>query len=193
MKSELLVLGALATLSSAVSGFRQLPLVTHICATEHSNFFLQFVKFLYEIRDEYIHLPKDDDELKEVMSRYEEMGLPGAMGSIDVVHVKWSNCPSGNFNRAKGKQSYPSLAFECISNFDRRFLLVHGPHFGTRNDKHIVKMDKSVELIATKYGDVDWKCFDELQYSRQDWSIFNMRQWISSVADTDLSIYEIRG
>ncbi len=53
------------------------------------------------------------------MKRYEEMGLPGAMGSVDVVHVKWSNCPSGDYNRAKGMESYPSLGFECISDFDR--------------------------------------------------------------------------
>ena len=84
------------------------------------------------------------------------MGIPGAMGSVDVVHVKWSNCPAGDFNRAKGKQSY-SLAFECISDFDCRICHVHGPQFGTRNDKHIVKMDKGVDAIAKKYSEY----FDE--------------------------------
>ena len=119
IKSELLVLGALAILSGSVNGFRKLPLVTHICATEHSKFFQKFVKYLFDKREDYIYLPHDDLELRAVMQRYEEMGLPGAMGSVDVVHVKWSNCPAGDFNRAKGKQSYPSLAFECITDFDK--------------------------------------------------------------------------
>jgi hypothetical protein len=35
-------------------------------------------------------MPWDAKELKTVMKRYEEVGLPGAMGSLDVVHVKWS-------------------------------------------------------------------------------------------------------
>ena len=93
IKSELLVLGALAILSGSVNGFRKLPLVTHICATEHSKFFLKFVKYLFDKRADYIYLPRDDLELRAVMKRYEEMGIPGAMGSVDVVHVKWSNSP----------------------------------------------------------------------------------------------------
>ncbi len=161
IKSELLVMGALAILSGSVNGFRKLPLVTHICPTEHSKFFLKFVKYLFDKRADYIYLPRDDLELRAVMKRYEEMGIPGAMGSVDVVHVKWSNCPAGDFNRAKGKQSYPSLAFECISDFDRRICHVHGPQFGTRNDKHIVKMDIGVAAIEKNYSHVPWSYFDE--------------------------------
>ena len=161
IKSELMVLGALAILAGTISGFRNLPLVTNICATEHSKFFLKFVEFLYARRNDYIYLPRDEDELKIVMRRYEENGLPGAMGSVDVVHVKWSNCPSGDFNRAKGKESYPTLSFECISDFDRRICHVFGPQFGTRNDKHIVKMDAGVASIGNDYSHVEWNHFDE--------------------------------
>lgn len=69
------------------------------------------------------------------------------MGSMDVVHTKWSNCPTGDFNRAKGKESFPSIAFQCISNFDRRIMGVSSAQFGSRNDKHIVKIDKNVAKI----------------------------------------------
>ena len=54
------------------------------------------------------------------MEYYEEVGLPGAVGSVDVVHVRWANCPAGDFNRSKGKESYPSLAFQCITDLDRK-------------------------------------------------------------------------
>ena len=69
------------------------------------------------------------------------------MGSMDVVHVKWLRCPVGDYNRAKGKESYPSLAFQCISDFDRRICSVVGPQFGARNDKHIVKMDTGIAAV----------------------------------------------
>ncbi len=144
IKAELLVLGTLAILGGCFTSFRQIPTLTHIGATEHNKFFLRFVDFMWSIRNEYIYLPRDDEEIRKVMKRYEEMGLPGAMGSVDVVHVKWSNCPHGDFNRAKGKESYPSLAFECISDFDRRICNVYGPSFGSRNGKHIVKNDMGV-------------------------------------------------
>ncbi len=42
---------------------------------------------------------------------YSDVGLPGCCGSMDVVHIKWGNCPSGDFNRAKGKETFPSLGF----------------------------------------------------------------------------------
>jgi len=161
IKSELLVLGALAILSGTTSGFRNLCIATHICATEHSKFFKRFVWYLFDRRHEYIYLPRNAEELNVVMRSYEEMGLPGAMGSVDVVHVKWSNCPAGDYNRSKGKESYPSLAFECISDFNRRICHVHGPQFGTRNDKQIVKMDVGVGSITGVYSNVTWKYYDE--------------------------------
>ena len=172
IKSELLVLGALAILAGSVNGFRKLQIVTHVCATEHSKFFQKFVKYLFDKRADYIYLPRNELELQAVMKRYEEMGIPGAMGSIDVVHVKWSNCPAGDFNHAKGKQSYPSLAFECISDFDRRICHVHGPQFGTRNDKHIVKMDIGVAAIEKNYSQVPWKYFDEYGVIHEDKGAF---------------------
>ncbi len=154
-------MGALAILSGTTSGFRNLQTATHICATDCSKFFKKFVRYLFDRQHEYIYLPCNVGELKTVMRSYEEMGLPGAMGSVDVVHVKWSNCPAGDYNQAKGKESYPSLAFECISDFNRCICHVHGPQFGTRNDKHIANMDIGVPSIDRVYSHVPWKCFDE--------------------------------
>ncbi|KAL7425583.1 hypothetical protein ACHAXH_000201 [Discostella pseudostelligera] len=109
----------------------------------------------------YIYLPREEEEVRRVMADYEEVGLPGAVGSMDVVHVKWSNCPAGDFNRAKGKESYPSLAFQCISDYNRRICHVFGPQFGSRNDKHIVKMDDGVAAIREEwYKTITWTYFD---------------------------------
>ena len=169
IKVDLLVMGALAVLGGTVHSFRQLPTVTNICATEHNNFFHLFISKLYSIRSEYIYLPRDAEELQSVMARYEEVGLPGAVGSIDVVHVKWSRCPAGDYNRSKGKESFPSLGFECISDFDRRICNVFGPQFGARNDKHIVKMDDGVAAVRDDwYNAVMWKYFDDKGYVKEE-------------------------
>jgi hypothetical protein len=68
-----------------------------------------------------------------------------------VVNVKWSNCPMGDHNCAKGKEGYPTLAFQCITNINRCLLSIYGPHFGTCNDKDIVKHDTHMKKIRT-----DW-------------------------------------
>ncbi len=78
---------------------------------------------------------------------YDEVGLPGCCGSMDVVHIKWSSCPTGDHNRVKGKAGYSTLAFQCITDYNRRVIGIYGSQFGTRNDKEIVKVDPNVYRI----------------------------------------------
>ena len=81
---------------------------------------------------------------------------------MDVVHVKWSSCPTGDHNRAKGKVGHPTLAFQCITDYNRRVIGIFGPQFGTRNDKEIVKVDPNVYHIKTGwYKDVLWKYYND--------------------------------
>jgi hypothetical protein len=63
IKTELLVLGTLAMLGGTMNSFCQLPMVTNICATDHNQFFLKFVRCMYNVRHEYISLPKTEEEL----------------------------------------------------------------------------------------------------------------------------------
>ena len=94
-------------------------------------------------------------ELQEVMERYRDVGLPGAMGSVDVVHCKWSKWPASDFNHAKGKEGYPTLAFQCISDYNHQINLIFGPR--KRNDKHIVKLVPNVKKNRRGwYKDTKW-------------------------------------
>ena len=57
------------------------------------------------------------------------------------MHLKWSACLFGDHNSCKGKESYPTLAFEVITGYDRQIFAISPVQFGTRNDKHSVKID----------------------------------------------------
>ena len=166
IKTELLVLGSLAILGGTLQTFRQLKPLMHICALDHSNFFLMFVECIASISHKYVFMPCTLEELEPIMQRYEEDGLPGVAGSVDVVHVKRANCPAGDFNRSKGKDSYPSLAFECITDYDRSILGVFGPQFGSNNNKHIIKIDNNIRLLNE-----DWLSQVEWKYYAQDGSV----------------------
>jgi hypothetical protein len=81
---------------------------------------------------------------------------------MDVVHIKWSNCPAGNYNRAKGKEGYPTMAFQCINDYNCRILAVYGPQFGTPNDKEVVKLDPNVKKIHFRwFSKIWWQCYME--------------------------------
>jgi hypothetical protein len=58
------------------------------------------------------------------------------------------------------KGGYPILAFQCVTDFNRRILAVYGPQFGTRNDKEIVKDDPNVHYVQTGWcNDFLWRYY----------------------------------
>jgi hypothetical protein len=63
------------------------------------------------MKENNISIPKNIDELSWVASHYNAVSHPGACGSMDVVHIKWSTCPAGNYNHTKDKEGYPTLQF----------------------------------------------------------------------------------
>jgi hypothetical protein len=130
----------------------------NIFISEVCKFFPSFLHAMHEMRDEYILLPMNITQLCRITKYYKEAGLPRCCGLMEVVHFKWSACPTGNHNCAKGKTGYPSLGFQCITGFNHQIFAVYGPQFGTRNDKKIVKDNPNVHFVRTGwYKDVMWR------------------------------------
>jgi len=80
---------------------------------------------------------------------YKFVGLSSTVGSLDVVHIKWANCPAGDHYRMKGREGYPTLGFQCITNYNRLILGIFGPVFRAQNDKETVKLDQHVKNSLT--------------------------------------------
>ena len=167
-RAELLVMSMLHILAKGAT-FRNCCTLTHISTSEVRKLFFEFLDALVDMKDEYISLPENVAALTFVMKCYESVGLPGACGSMDLVHVKWSNCPAGDYNRVKGKEEYPSIAFQCITNYNHCILAIYGPQFGTRNDKEILKLDPNVKKIRFGwFSKIWWHCYTEAgQVSRE--------------------------
>ncbi len=125
------------------------------------------------MKEEYIFLPLTLTELNRVNKDYNTAGLPGCVGSMDVVHVKWSHCPTGNHNCAKGKEGYPTLGFQCITDFNRRVMAIYRPQFGSRNDKDIVKHNDNVRAIRQNslFTNPTWQYYD---CDKNVWSAIGM-------------------
>jgi hypothetical protein len=143
---ELLVMSALHLLASGVA-FQSCNVLCGISTSEVCKFFYTFIEAMVGMKDEYIYLPLNITELQCINRDYNAAGLPGCVGPMDVVHVKWSNCPTADYNCSKGKEGYPTLAFQCITDFNCRVLAIYGPQFGSHNDKNIVKHDDNIHAI----------------------------------------------
>ena len=141
-RCKLLVMSVLYILGTG-AGFCSIYPLTPILATEIEKFFHRFLDIFMDMCDEYICMPQILTALTQISKWYSAVGLPGACGSMDVVYVKWSNCPARDHNRSKGKEGYPTLGFQCITDFNRRILAVV-------NDKQIVKTNTNVRYV--RYG-----------------------------------------
>jgi hypothetical protein len=111
-RTELLVMSALYILGHGAS-FCSLPPLCHMSKSECTNFFHVFLDKMNNMHDEFIRMPQNASELAPITKGYKESGLPGCCGSMDVVHVRWSQCPTGDLNRAKG------ISHPCLRMRDR--------------------------------------------------------------------------
>jgi hypothetical protein len=156
-RTELLVTCSLYLLGTGAV-FRACQPLCSISTSEVRKFIYLFLDAIVDMREEQTFMPRNLTALTNVGSFYNAVGLPGCCGSVDVVHVKWSNCPAGDFNCAKGKETFPFLGFRCITDFNCRILSIYGPHFGSKNDMDIVKTDENVNAMRSSrlFRDARW-------------------------------------
>jgi hypothetical protein len=144
--AELFVMSVLYRLGTDNS-FCTCQSLCNISVSKIRLFFFVFIGAMVDMKEEYIFLHWNIAELQRRNKYYDDVGLSGCCGLMDVVHVKWSSCQTGDHNCAKGKADYPTLAFQCITNFNCRVVGIYGPQFGTPKDKEIVKVDPNVHRI----------------------------------------------
>jgi hypothetical protein len=88
-----------------------------------------------------VSTPKNRDELVKVEAAYSLLGLPGAIGSMDVVHIPWCMCPSSLSNLCTGKEGYATLAYNVVVDHEGKAQEAQKSSLGSFNDKTIVTFD----------------------------------------------------
>jgi hypothetical protein len=163
---ELKLLGALFVLGSGCSQF-VVSTQTNMSEEVHRIFFLAWVSKMSSIRTEFIYMPSDEVTFQKVVGEYTSRGLPGCVGSVDVVHIAWDCCPTQYLNMYKGKEGFASVAYEVICNSRKFVYSVSCGHPGARNDKHIVRTDESVMQLLEGNGWLHSKAWRAMGPNRQ--------------------------
>jgi hypothetical protein len=110
----------------------------------YHTFVRQYVDDWY---DEWVYLPSTPEQIEEVTSVYEVQGLPGCVGSVDVVHLWWGRCEWALRHMHIGKEGFPTRAYEVVADGVKRIRSVTPGFPGALNDKTIVRHDHAVNLI----------------------------------------------
>lgn len=157
MPVELKVMGALRTLGRGTL-HDDVAEITGAVKEVHRLAFLKFISFIAnELRNEWINVPVDG-ELRRVLEEYERLGFPGCVGSMDATHIHWARCPTGAVNEHKGKEGYPTRAFNVTVTHHGKVYAVSKSQPGARNDKTIVRYDKFAEDMRLNglFADLRW-------------------------------------
>jgi hypothetical protein len=113
-----------------------------------NTIFHQFTQaFVSHFYDDYISFPSGA-KLEAVANAYADMGFPGACGSMDVTHVRLGKCAHGLRVLATGKESFPTLGFQCICSPNREILYCSLPYLGSYNDITITANDELCQQFA---------------------------------------------
>jgi hypothetical protein len=120
-----------------------------------------FKTFLRNFRQyKHIFIPEPtEDDIIDNMLKYNQLGLPGAIGSVDCTHLHWRMCPTELYNYCKnGKYSYATVAFQVCVNHSRKVMSVSEMFYGAHNDNTINRYDEFVSKVADK------KLFQDIEF-----------------------------
>jgi hypothetical protein len=85
--------------------------------------FHQFIpKFVAHFFPLYVRIP-EGERMVRTMRVYEQLGLPGACGSMDVTHITLGKCPREHTVICTGKEDEPTVAFNTVVD---HFRFIHG-------------------------------------------------------------------
>jgi hypothetical protein len=74
-------------------------------------------------------------------------GVAGMVGSLDCMHVGWKNCPVAWQGQEQGKEGFPTIVLEAVSDYNLWFWHVSFGWAGTLNDINIWERSPLLEAF----------------------------------------------
>jgi hypothetical protein len=127
------------------------PIVTYsMDYNMFSSFYEKFLTWMWLMKDDYIHLPKTNEEINHVEWLYHHIGFPGAIGSVDCVHLPWNSCRhtlrtqciNAGAGDSKGK---PYVVFKCVVSHTTKCVSISNMFWGATSNATIVKFNKAIK------------------------------------------------
>ena len=157
---ELLLLGVLRILGRGLT-FDDVAECNGISASANRVFFHKFCKHMAQEYNKHIFPPGTDDEIKHTTEEYRRLGFPGCVGSCDCVHIPWDKAPASDIAWYRGKEKYPTLAYQVTVDHKGLAMSVTNGFPGTVNDKTIARYDDFLQSIHARgrYADQEYDLY----------------------------------
>ena len=77
--------------------------------------------------------------------------VPGLLGSLDVSHVRWKNCPKAFHGQYQGRSQKPTVALEAISDYHLWFWHASFGYPGTLNDINVLNVSTLLDKLTDNH------------------------------------------
>ena len=95
--------------------------------------------------------PTTAAEFNDIMSEFQEAGMPGCMGSCDATHIVLEKCSARLKNQhSGGKLAHTARAYQITVSHRRQILATTQGFPGRWNDKTIVRFDTYVNAVKNQ-------------------------------------------
>ena len=74
----------------------------------------RFCRAIIEIYGPTYLRPPNEQDLKQIMTGYEDKGWIGCMGCIDVMKWVWKNCPMAWRGAYQGRETHLTVSLEAV-------------------------------------------------------------------------------
>ena len=113
-----------------------------------NSFFNVFVPWFVEhIYPEEVRIPRTVEEMVKHMEVFSKCGFVGCILSHDGVHLAWDRAPVLTYHDHRGKEGYPTVAYNvCVSHALEIFSVTQG-FPGSTNDKTMVRYDPFINAL----------------------------------------------
>ena len=96
---------------------------TEVNQESHRRFFHKWTEWWSKTQwSKYVHPPETKEEIHAVMETYRRLGLPGAIGSTDGVHLSWLGCPASEKNLHTGKEGNPTVVYNVTVDHMKKII-----------------------------------------------------------------------
>ncbi|XP_047954984.1 uncharacterized protein LOC125201080 [Salvia hispanica] len=103
-----------------------------------------FCRAIIEIfSTQYLRSPTTND-IARLLYIGEQRGFPGMLGSLDCMHWKWKNCPTGWSGSYSGRSGSPTIILEAVADYD---LWIWHAYFGLPGSNNDINVLDSSHLF----------------------------------------------
>jgi predicted nucleic-acid-binding Zn-ribbon protein len=99
-------------------------------------------------QDEYLRFPTKDDVRRILRLHKYSHNVSGMLGSLDVSHIPWKNCPKQWHGQFRGKSKRSTVALEAIVDYNLYFWHASFGYPGSLNDLNVLNVSTLLQKFT---------------------------------------------